>query len=292
MDYRNILALTYDDIQLVPSFSNIKSRKDIKLNTKLSRRYGLLNPLIASPMDTVCEVGMAYKMAIYGGAGIIHRFMSIEEQCRQVDLLVTKLSNNNTYRDWKSNGVLDIPIVAAIGVGNEQYLRAVKLVESGANVLLIDVAHGHHQNVIDMIQSCKRNLPKHVDIVAGSIATKEAAYDLQNAGADALRINIGNGCFTPNMKVKTVDGLKSISDIQIGDMVYTHTGEVKPVYHKFEYDNHTELIDINGIETTPDHKFYVVHTSKADLVTEETIHDYAEWIKAKDLTDDYFLVEL
>ena len=49
MDY----ALTYDDIQLVPAFSNIKSRTNINLKTMLSRRYGLLNPIVASPMDTL-----------------------------------------------------------------------------------------------------------------------------------------------------------------------------------------------------------------------------------------------
>ena len=49
-------ALTYDDIQLVPSFSNIKSRQSINLNTLVSRRYGLLNPIVASPMDTVMAV--------------------------------------------------------------------------------------------------------------------------------------------------------------------------------------------------------------------------------------------
>jgi IMP dehydrogenase len=73
-------ALTYDDIQLVPAFSNIKSRTNIKLHTLLSRRYGLLNPIVASPMDTVCEFEMAYKMAELGGVGCIHRFMSIKEQ--------------------------------------------------------------------------------------------------------------------------------------------------------------------------------------------------------------------
>src|SRR5210317_681146 len=73
-------ALTYDDIQLVPAFSNINSRQNIKLHTMLSERYGLLNPIVASPMDTVCEFEMAYKMAELGGVGCIHRFMSIKEQ--------------------------------------------------------------------------------------------------------------------------------------------------------------------------------------------------------------------
>ena len=80
-------ALTYDDIQLVPGYSEIKSRQNIKLHTLLSRRYGLLQPLVASPMDTVCGYEMAYKMAMMGGVGVIHRFMTIEEQCKIVSRL-------------------------------------------------------------------------------------------------------------------------------------------------------------------------------------------------------------
>ena len=62
-------ALTYDDIQLVPGYSEIKSRQNIKLHTLLSRRYGLLQPLVASPMDTVCGYVMFYKMAMIGVVG-------------------------------------------------------------------------------------------------------------------------------------------------------------------------------------------------------------------------------
>ena len=80
-------ALTYDDIQLVPAFSSVKSRQNIKLHTLLSRRYGLLTPLVASPMDTVCEEEMAFKMFLLGGVGCIHRFMSAEEQVAQVKSL-------------------------------------------------------------------------------------------------------------------------------------------------------------------------------------------------------------
>lgn len=213
MSYKKEVALTYDDIQLIPSFSNIKSRKDIKLHTLVSRQYGLLNPLVASPMDTVCELDMAYKMAVYGGAGIIHRFMTIEEQCKQVDMLVTKLVNNNTYNVWASNGIANIPIIAAIGVGEEQTNRAKRLVRAGANVLVIDVAHGHHQNVFDMIRWCKKNLPTEVDIIAGNVATAEAAIDLETAGVDGIRINVGNGSLCTSRK-KTGFGIPSVTCLE------------------------------------------------------------------------------
>ena len=84
-------SLTYDDIQLVPAYSNIKSRQNINLNTLVSRRYGLMNPLVASPMDTVCELDMAFKMFLMGGVGCIHRFMSMDEQAKQIKMLSYKI---------------------------------------------------------------------------------------------------------------------------------------------------------------------------------------------------------
>jgi len=165
-------------------------------------------------------------------------------------------------------------------------------VSCGANIILIDVAHGHHINVKKMIKSLRETLPSKVDIIAGNISTEESAIDLCEWGADGLRVGIGGGCFTPDMKVLTSNGLKKIKDVVIGDKVYTHTGELKPVINTFEYDDFDEVYDIDGIEATANHKFYVIHKTKEDLVTDDNIHDYAEWISASELTNEYFLIEL
>ena len=216
-------ALTYDDIQLVPHYSEIKSRQNIKLHTKLSRRYGLLQPLVASPMDTVCGYDMAYKMALMGGVGCIHRFMSIEEQCKIISRLQSDIYGDGfggtiaehwgvMYDDWHTE-IPHVPIMASIGVQNEDRLRALKLVEAGANVLLIDVAHGHHKNVIDMVKWCKEQ-PKFedVDIIAGNIATAEAATDLENAGVDGLRVGIGGGSLCTT-RIKTGFGVPNVTSL-------------------------------------------------------------------------------
>jgi IMP dehydrogenase len=216
-------ALTYDDIQLVPAFSNIKSRTNIKLHTLLSRRYGLLNPIVASPMDTVCEFEMAYKMAELGGVGCIHRFMSIKEQRDIVERLHVSIYGEGfgggiaehwgvMYDDWHAE-IGEVPIMAAIGVQIEDIHRAKELVKAGANVLLIDVAHGDHQNVIDMIHWCKENLPEHVDIIAGNIATQEAADRLIDAGADGLRVGIGGGSLCTT-RIKTGFGVPNVTSLE------------------------------------------------------------------------------
>ena len=217
------LALTYDDIQLIPAFSNVKSRQTIKLNTLLSRRYGLLQPLVASPMDTVCGLDMAFKMFLMGGVGVVHRFMTIDEQ-----VAITKELNYRIYGegfggpfedwgimldDWHSE-IPTIPIAMAIGVQEEDRLRAIKLVEAGANVLVIDVAHGHHQNVIDMVKWCKEQPTfDQVDIIAGNIATAEAAIDLEKAGADGLRVGIGGGSLCTT-RIKTGFGVPNVTSLE------------------------------------------------------------------------------
>lgn len=217
-------ALTYDDIQLVPSFSNIKSRTNINLTTMVSRRYGLLNPIVASPMDTVCEYDMALKMAQLGGVGCIHRFMSITHQCDIVEELFNKIYDDTEqmsiaqdwgimWDTWHAEMKL-VPIMAAIGVQEEDKKRAIDLVSSGANILLIDVAHGDHQNVIDMIHWCKtQEKLQHVDIIAGNIATAEAAELLETYGADGLRVGIGGGSLCTT-RIKTGFGVPNVTSLE------------------------------------------------------------------------------
>lgn len=214
--------LTYDDIQLVPQYSDIPSRTQINLHTLVSRRYGLLNPIVASPMDTVCGEEMAFKMFLMGGVGCIHRFMSIVEQSRVVRSLYQRIYGEGfggpfeewgvMYDDWHAEINL-IPIMAAIGVSESDKERAKSLVDSGANILVIDVAHGHHVNVLEMIKWCKNNLDDKVDIIAGNIATAQAAMDLVTYGADGLRVGIGGGSLCTT-RIKTGFGVPNVSCLE------------------------------------------------------------------------------
>ena len=77
-------GLTFDDVPLVPKRSHIISRSQTDLKTKLSRNISLDVPIISANMDTVTESGMAIALAREGGIGIIHRFMTIEDQVDEV----------------------------------------------------------------------------------------------------------------------------------------------------------------------------------------------------------------
>jgi IMP dehydrogenase len=78
------LALTYDDVLLVPRRSRISSRRQVDTCSRFSRRIDIATPIVSANMDTVTEADMAIAMARLGGIGVIHRFMSVETEARQV----------------------------------------------------------------------------------------------------------------------------------------------------------------------------------------------------------------
>ncbi len=213
----NNRALTYDDILLIPRYSEIKSRSYIDLRTKLSRNYGLLTPYVASCMDTVCDSRMAMKMMELGGVGCIHRFMCVTSQCNEVNKVKKFMVDNHMEEQWKIHtewhtNIPQIPIMVAIGVSEDDIVRAERLVECGANVLLIDVAHGHHKNVKLMLNKLFSILPTHVDIIAGNISTIQSAKDLCEWGADGLRVGIGGGSLCTT-RVQTGHGIPNVTSI-------------------------------------------------------------------------------
>lgn len=84
MSDKIIDGLTFDDVLLVPKRSGVRSRKEVQTKTRLSRRIELRVPIVSAPMDTVTEHSMAITLARAGGIGIIHRFMSVEQQVEEV----------------------------------------------------------------------------------------------------------------------------------------------------------------------------------------------------------------
>jgi IMP dehydrogenase len=102
-----------------------------------------------------------------------------------------------------------IPLCAAIGVTDDYLERARELVWNGCNVLLIDVAHGHHKLVGDAIEEIKKDISA-VEIIAGSVATGEACEYLCERGADSIRVGIGNGSLCET-RIRTGVGIPTVS---------------------------------------------------------------------------------
>ena len=103
---------------------------------------------------------------------------------------------------------------AAVGVGGDSEERAERLVEAGVDVLVVDTAHGHSKGVIERVRAIKRQYPA-VEIVAGNVATAEAARALVEVGADAVKVGIGPGsiCTTRIVAGVGVPQITAISDV-------------------------------------------------------------------------------
>ncbi len=189
-------AYTFDDVLLVPCRSSIQSRFDVNIETFLTRRVRLTLPFVAANMDTISEAALCIAMNEIGAGAILHRFMSIENQVQQVKEI-----------KQKSEGV----VAASVGVNADSKDRARALVETGAEVLTVDIAHGHSESMIEMVKSLKKSFPS-VDIIGGNIATAKGAEDLIRAGADAVKVGIGPGSMCTT-RIITGCGMPQLSAI-------------------------------------------------------------------------------
>lgn len=176
-------GLTFDDVLIVPSKSEVRSRREPSLRSQLTKNKTIETPIISANMDTVTEADMAIAMDQLGAVGILHRFVSIEEQVR----FATQVREQSA----KKNGA-DAIVAASIGVNDDFKDRAKALVQAGVNVITIDIAHGHAVSMMEVMKWLKDTYPN-VDLIAGNLATPEAAYDLIKAGADAIKVGIGPG---------------------------------------------------------------------------------------------------
>ena len=192
--------LSFDDVLIVPQYSDIQSRSEIDIRNDLGK-LNLSLPVLSAPMDSVTESVMATAMAKNGGLGIIHRYNTIQKQ--------VKLAKKSRT-----------PIVAAaVGVTGDYLDRAVALYNAGVKIICVDVAHGHHVLMRHALEVLRNTLGTQVTIIAGNVATLQAFNDLSDWGADAVRVGIGGGsiCSTRIQTGHGVPTLQSVLDCAASD---------------------------------------------------------------------------
>ncbi len=175
-------GMTFDDVLLIPQYSEISSRKHPSLASPVTKNHNIDTPIIAANMDTITEAPMAIKMAELGGLGIIHRFMSTQEQGEHVKRVIE-------YSQKKS---LNSPIAASIGVKEDGMKRADYLVDCGVQLLVVDIAHGDSVMMYETLEYVKKKHPS-VDVIAGNVATPQGVQRMIDSGADAVKVGIGPG---------------------------------------------------------------------------------------------------
>ncbi len=145
----------------------------------------------------------------------IEKLPIVDDDYKLVGLITSKDIDNviqypNATKDEKGR----LRVGAAIGIGKDALSRVDALVKVGVDVIAIDSAHGHSQNVIDLLKKVKTTFPN-LDVIVGNIVTKEAAIELIDAGADALKVGIGPGsiCTTRVVAGVGVPQITAVSDV-------------------------------------------------------------------------------
>ena len=191
----NNRSLSYDDVLLVPQYSEIRSRSEIDISTDLTKGVVLQLPVFSSPMDTISEYAMANAIGQSGASAIIHRYNTIKEQAQHI-LKVTPPKI----------------VGAAIGISGDYLERASAVVGAGADYLCVDVAHGHHVMMREALYELRKLFGDDYHIMAGNVATLQGINDLADWGADSVRCNIGGGSIC-STRIQTGHGMPGLQTI-------------------------------------------------------------------------------
>lgn len=123
----------------------------------------------------------------------VEKLPLVDKQNRLIGLITYKDIMKVKSRPKSSRDSLGrLRVGAAVGIASDTLERVKMLTQNGVDVIVIDTAHGHSKGVIEMLKKIKKEFPK-LEVIAGNIATKEAALDLIKAGADAIKVGIGPG---------------------------------------------------------------------------------------------------
>ncbi len=181
-------GLTFNDVLLIPQKSDVLPN-EVDLKARLTNKIQLNIPLMSAGMDTVTEAGMAIAMAREGGIGIIHKSMTIKEQAAEVEVVKeAELKYPSAATDAHGRLLAG----AAVGATTDMLERAGALIDAGVDVIVIDTAHGHSENVIEHVRLFKEKFPD-TQLIAGNVATGEATEELIRAGADCVKVGMGPG---------------------------------------------------------------------------------------------------
>lgn len=230
------MGFDYDDVLIVPGVSSVASRRDVDISTvELTNGLKFKTPFVAANMSTICEAEMAETMGMVGGLGVIHRFCTPENQADMLNSLVLD----------------DDPAAVAVGVGEDEVYRASILYKKMSKlnlthkIFVVDIAHGHSKNCVEMIEILRESYADDIIIVAGNIVTPPAAHALVSAGADMLKVGIGSGsnCITRQVTGVGFPQLTSIMMIREMLDLQVQAGHLS---------KHVPIIADGGIKTSGD----------------------------------------
>lgn len=254
------IGYALDDLLLVPKYSEVAHRGDVDLSINMGKGLKLSMPVMPAHMKTISGTEMVNKITCdWGGLGILHRFKSMEDEYQSIDV---------RYQECKKTNLLG----ASVGVQPEDKKIVDKLVWAGCKIISVDVANGDCKRTIEMTEWIAEEYPE-VYLISGNVATGSGALRLYNAGANAIRVGIGNGCFAAGTRILMANATyKNIEDIVPGDRIINKDG--KPVNVKRAFSTGFKKVSKlrNSIcpETTyvtSDHQYWVADYSNLSYNT-------------------------
>ncbi len=172
--------------------TGILTNRDLRFETDLNKRVSSLmtgkERLITAPVGT--SLDEAEKLLQQHR---IEKLLVVDKEGKLKGLITVKdIQNRKRFPFASKDHHGRLLVGAAIGVAHDTQERAEALIEAGADVLVVDTAHGHSHGVIQTVALMKKQFPK-IEVIAGNIATPEAAEEMIKAGADAVKVGIGPG---------------------------------------------------------------------------------------------------
>jgi len=230
-------GLTFDDVLLVPQYSDIESRsKDVDVSVK----WGCLefaHPIIPANMKTVIGEEMAVKIIKSGGLAILHRFMDEKEQLQIANRIFDNYGNEH--------------FAVSIGVKPSDREMVARFRDAGIRIVCIDVAHGDSKMCMEMTSWIKEKYPD-IFIIAGNVATGEGARRLWQAGADVVKVGVGPGSLCTT-RIETGNGVPQFTALADVAEVQRQLNELERTKHyPHEKRRQFRFISDGGIKSAGD----------------------------------------
>jgi IMP dehydrogenase/GMP reductase len=206
-------GLSFDDVLLVPQRTPLTSRRQADTSSELLPGVVLRTPVISANTQWCTGDRMAMAMALNGGLGVLHRMQTVEQQLEHLDAVKAHRPEEGAASEATLAVDGRLLAGAAVGVSGDWWERAERLVEHGVDLLFVDVAHGHSDQVIEAVAKLRAAYPR-LPLVAGNVATTAGVVDLAEAGADLVKVGIGPGgvCTTRLVAGTGVPQLTAVMD--------------------------------------------------------------------------------
>ena len=170
----------------------ICTNRDMRFEPDFSRKVSE----IMTPMPlVVAKEGVSKEEALaLLSANKVEKLPIVDDENKLVGLITVKdFVKSEQFPNASKDSSGRLLVAAGIGTGEESYERAGQLVDAGVDVLVVDSAHAHNNRVLEMVSRVQKDFGDRIDVIGGNLATRQAARDMIEAGADAIKVGIGPG---------------------------------------------------------------------------------------------------